>query len=141
MSSSAPSRATPTRGATGKKRTETRRNKGAGYVYVITNPAWPGYCKVGRTTGLAERLRTYQTASPLRDFRLHYHRWFADACLAERTLRRTFSAASGGAKGEWYRIHPDDAASLIDKTHKRLRRGGLEREPEGDLRDRPRPRL
>lgn len=97
-----------------------RRSKGAGYVYVITNPAWPGYCKVGRTGNASERLRTYQTASPLRDFALHYHRWFTDANRAERTLRRVFGAAASSAKGEWLRIHPDDAASLIDKIAGRL---------------------
>ncbi|WP_187971130.1 GIY-YIG nuclease family protein [Aquibium microcysteis] len=138
MSSSAHSPETPTTGSPGKTPTkEFRRNKGAGYVYVITNRAWPGYCKVGRSSSVAARLRTYQTSSPHRDFVLHYHRWFPDACLAERRFR----AASPGhrAHGEWFRIHPDDAANLLDRLANDLRRervGGAPaqhvRHPAGD---------
>jgi hypothetical protein len=81
-------------------------------LYVITNPAWPGYCKIGRSTGVTERLRTYQTSSPHRDFELRYSRRFADVCSAERRIRAVLPGFS--AKGEWFLLHHDDAATLID---------------------------
>ncbi|QOV06106.1 endonuclease [Rhizobium phage Pasto] len=106
------------KGPTGKTPTNRRRNHGGGHLYVITNPAWPGYCKIGRTTGLVSRFRTYQTASPLRDYDLYYSRWFADVCRAERTLKHLYSGQR--ENGEWFRIHPDDAANLVDLVASRL---------------------
>lgn len=99
---------------TGKIRTESRRNQGGGFLYVITNPAWPGYSKIGRTTNAVSRHRTYQTASPHRDFDLFYRRWFPDVCLAEATLKSLYPGHR--ELGEWHLIHPEDAASLLDLT-------------------------
>jgi hypothetical protein len=91
---------------------EKRKTTGEGCLYVITNPAWPGYCKIGRSTGVTERLRTYQTASPKRDFQLRYTRSFGDILAAERALKKLLPGFR--ARGEWLLIHPDDAATLID---------------------------
>lgn len=99
---------------TGKKPTEHRRNHGGGFLYVIINPAWPGYCKIGRTTNVLSRHRTYQTASPLRDYQLHYARWFPDVVEAERILKRLYPGHR--EHGEWHLIHAEDAANLIDLT-------------------------
>lgn len=97
---------------------EQRRNRGGGYLYVITNPAWPGWCKIGRTTNIRSRLRTYQTGSPLRDYHLHYHRWVRDVVAAEEVLKNTFKGTE--KTHEWHRLHPDDAANLLDFAARRL---------------------
>lgn len=100
---------------TGKTRTKgQRRNHGGGYLYCITNPAWSGYVKIGRTINIASRHRTYQTASPHRDYELFYARWFPDVCRAERTLRHLYPGHV--VNGEWHLIHPEDAANLIDRV-------------------------
>jgi|GEM_PF-4419113 len=105
--------------STGATRTKgERRNHGGGSLYVITNPAWPGYVKMGRTTNAASRFRTYQTASPHRDYRLFYSRWFPDVCRAERTLRTLYRGHV--VNGEWHLLHPEDAANLIDMTAEQL---------------------
>lgn len=78
---------------------------------MVTNPAWPGYCKVGRSAHLSTRLRHFNVASPFRDFRVHYTRYFSDYKRAERE----FFTRTVGAKhrAEWLYIHPDDAAEII----------------------------
>ena len=38
-----------------------------GEVYLITNPAWPGWIKCGKSGSVSGRLSSYQTGSPLRD--------------------------------------------------------------------------
>jgi len=98
---------------------ETRRNKGGGYLYVITNPAWPPFVKIGRTTNINSRLRTYQTGDPNRGYFLHYYRYFLDVCKAERTLSTLYQGVE--RQGEWYQIHAEDAANLIDLTAAYLR--------------------
>ena len=47
------------------------RNK-EGYLYIISNNNFPGYYKVGVTSDIKSRLRTYQTASPLRNYKIEY---------------------------------------------------------------------
>ena len=44
----------------------------AGYVYVITNAAWPEWVKVGMAIDADDRLNGYQTSSPFRDYELQY---------------------------------------------------------------------
>jgi len=100
---------------------ETRRNKGGGYLYVVTNPVWPSYCKIGRTHNLQSRLRAYQTGDPNRDYVLYYTRYFPDACTAERVLSGLYNGSK--TRHEWYQIHAEDAANLIDLTASKLGEG------------------
>ena len=41
-----------------------------GQVYIITNPAWEGWVKVGMAVDANDRAGNYQTASPYRDYEL-----------------------------------------------------------------------
>ena len=59
-----------------------------GYVYAITNPAWPGWVKVGMAVDSNDRLNSYQTSSPFRDF-------FRERCSEH--------------SGEWFKITREDA--------------------------------
>ena len=43
-----------------------------GYLYLITNSAWPGWIKVGTTKNIKHRVRSYQTGSPFRDYQVVY---------------------------------------------------------------------
>jgi hypothetical protein len=72
----------------------------AGYIYVITNPAWEGYYKIGLTVNLSKRLSTYQTASPLRNYSFLTTKKVSDMHLAEKRvldeLKKYYDV-----KGEW----------------------------------------
>ncbi|MGL4519205.1 MAG: GIY-YIG nuclease family protein [Phocaeicola sp.] len=39
-------------------------------MYAISNPAWPGFIKIGKSVDVFDRLNNYQTSSPLRDYTL-----------------------------------------------------------------------
>ena len=41
-----------------------------GQVYVIINPSFPRWCKVGMAVDANDRLKQYQTASPFRNYKL-----------------------------------------------------------------------
>ena len=41
-------------------------------VYIITNPCFPEWVKVGMAVDAEDRLRGYQTSSPFRDYELFY---------------------------------------------------------------------
>lgn len=46
-----------------------------GYIYLVSNPAWPDKLKLGVTVDIPSRLKTYQTSSPFRDYEVVKY-WF-----------------------------------------------------------------
>jgi hypothetical protein len=89
-----------------------------GFVYVIVNPAWEDYCKIGRAFDPESRLRGYQTATPFRDFHLYGARYFADAALAEREMHMRLDEHR--EEGEWFYLDPARALQEIDKLQEQL---------------------
>jgi hypothetical protein len=71
-----------------------------GYIYVITNPAWKGYYKIGQTVSLSKRMGTYQTSSPLRDFSYLSTVLVKDMNKAEKELLEELKRYYE-VKGEW----------------------------------------
>lgn len=57
-----------------------------GFVYVISNPAWPGMYKIGMTTNHKRRLAQYQTYSPHRDYKLEWFGFFFNRKEGEKLL-------------------------------------------------------
>jgi predicted GIY-YIG superfamily endonuclease len=88
-----------------------------GYVYVITNSNFPGYVKVGVTEDITSRLRTYQTASPYRNYKLEHYIFHPDCYTAESEIHdmMTYFATARG-KGEWFKIDLDMAKTRLDET-------------------------
>lgn len=84
-----------------------------GFVYVITHPAWPEYCKVGRAFDPESRLRGYQTGCPNRAYRLRYAAYFPDCVAAEKLIHDTL--ADYRAEGEWFRIPASVVEYSIDE--------------------------
>jgi hypothetical protein len=89
-----------------------------GFVYLVTNPAWPGYVKAGAAKTLKGRLADFQTASPHRDFTLRSAILFKDRFEAEGKFKRRMRGFR--VKGtEWFHLHPDDAnAALVSILEK-----------------------
>lgn len=82
-----------------------------GYIYVVSNPAWPGHSKIGRTCRLSDRRKAYQVASPNRDYILQPLAWFEDVHTAERTIHSKLSQIH--VNGEWFAIHPHDVYLFV----------------------------
>jgi hypothetical protein len=95
----------------------TNRTPGPpGFVYVVQNPAWVGYSKIGRTAkdDVMDRLRSYNTSCPFKDFKLVASARFSDCWLAEAVLHQRMRGCRVG-RTEWFNINPDDAATLLHK--------------------------
>src|SRR5210317_760632 len=41
-----------------------------GQIYIMVNPAYPGWCKVGMAVDAEDRVNQFQTGSPFRDYKL-----------------------------------------------------------------------
>jgi len=82
-----------------------------GQVYIIRNPAFPSWCKVGMAVDAQDRLKQYQTSSPYRDYEL---------VKAYNTENRREAEAEAHAElekhyerqGEWFVC---DASLAVDK--------------------------
>jgi len=83
-----------------------------GQVYIISNPNFKGWVKVGMAVDANDRLNNYQTSSPFRDYKLNY--------TFDTEDRRASEAAAHAAldsrfprNGEWFKCSPLQAWSII----------------------------
>lgn len=64
----------------------------AGFLYAITNPAWPGKVKLGLSTQPHKRLAQYQTYSPLRDYKMYHWSFWLNVRKAEKSFHGLLNA-------------------------------------------------
>ena len=83
-----------------------------GQVYIITNPNFPEWVKVGMAVDSEDRLNGYQTSSPFRDYALFTCWTVTDRRSAESEahsmLEKTYDR-----KGEWFNCTPEQARDTI----------------------------
>ena len=85
-----------------------------GEVYIITNPAWKGWIKVGMAIDAEDRCKGYQTSSPLRDFKLKFKKYFDDRRTAEQTAHTLCAKKADKRKGEWFKLDLKIAKDIIN---------------------------
>lgn len=73
-----------------------------GFVYAIANPAWGDYIKVGSAIDVYDRLNSYQTSSPLRDYYIVDYFYSDNRVEAEREIHNMFVRNS-----EWCNVSLD----------------------------------
>ncbi|ECV9083715.1 GIY-YIG nuclease family protein [Salmonella enterica subsp. enterica serovar Infantis] len=97
--------------------------------YVITNPAWPEWVKIGFTSKseMKTRLSTYQTGTPFRDFEVYHEVHFDDAKEAEKEVHKRLKQmnATRSPGTEWFKIPKKLAANMIDGVADDLENGLL----------------
>lgn len=87
-----------------------------GYVYAISNPAWPDWIKIGMAVDADDRCANYQTSSPFRDYYVEAKQFTKDKSKLEAKAHK--EAAKLGLKyGEWFKIGKLRAISLIKSLH------------------------
>ena len=90
---------------------------GSGQVYAMTNPAWPGWVKIGMTVNIDDRIECYQTGAPERDYQMFAHVSVEDRRGAE-TRAHSMAEEKVGAVNrnhEWFRIENSDAKEILEK--------------------------
>jgi len=86
-----------------------------GHVYIISNPCWDGWFKVGMAVDPEDRCNSYQTSSPFRDYKLCYNKYFKDRRSAEQMAHKKLKKSSLKYKGEWFKVSIKEAIKTIEK--------------------------
>lgn len=86
-----------------------------GHVYIITNDAWRGWVKVGKAVDAHDRLNSYQTSSPMRDYKL-YAAWNVKNRDDAERLAHTMLDNKFERRNEWFRCDADVAATLLEEV-------------------------
>ena len=83
-----------------------------GYVYAIVNPAWPDWIKIGMAIDAEDRLKGYQTSSPMRDYVLVYSVFSNNRSKDERKAHK-LAEKIAERRGEWFKIPQDKAIDIL----------------------------
>lgn len=83
----------------------------SGFVYVISNPAFPGYVKIGMAVEPHGRLASYQTSTPFRDYVLEHSVWVSDRRAAEREMFDYLDKLR--VNGEWFQCEVPLAKMIL----------------------------
>jgi hypothetical protein len=89
-----------------------------GYVYAISNSAWPDWIKIGMAIDAEDRLSSYQTSSPMRNYRLVHSVYCKDRSESERSAhilaaRKANTPWSKQDNGEWFNITESEAVDIL----------------------------
>lgn len=85
-------------------------------AYCITNPAFPGWVKIGFTskTEMKTRLSVYQTGTPFRDYCVEHVVEFVNARLAEKEVHNRLKGMNCECNGEWFKCSTKIACNILD---------------------------
>lgn len=82
-------------------------------VYILLNPAMPGYTKIGRTNNLEQRIRSLDnTATPL-PFECFYAAKVRDSAFVERQLHNAFSDHRTRMNREFFEVSPERIVAAL----------------------------
>ena len=88
----------------------------SGSVYVMSNPAWVGWHKVGKAVIDEDRLKNYQTSSPYRDYKMLYSKGFNNRSNAEAYAHQQLRAKlrEEYCRNEWFYTELDVIIDIIN---------------------------
>ena len=96
---------------------QKKDDDGSGTIYSVTNEAWGNWIKIGKSIDFERRLRSYQTYSPLKDYRKLYAVDVRRRDIAEGLAHRFASDSSHyEPQGEWFHITKEQAIEILDRV-------------------------
>jgi hypothetical protein len=87
-----------------------------GEVYIINNPAWEGWYKIGMAVDAEDRLMAYQTSSPRRDYKIIHKVKVDNRREAEKKAHREAEKVAKEYNSEWFFLDIDEAITILGKV-------------------------
>jgi hypothetical protein len=92
-----------------------------GYVYIISNRAWPHWVKIGMAIDAEDRLNSYQTSSPYRDYILEHRVFSSNRRASEQEAHTKAAAICRGMANEWFELSVKEAITILDNLDEQHR--------------------
>lgn len=94
-----------------------------GYVYAITNPAWPEWVKIGMAVDADDRCNGYQTSSPFRDYKIEHVVVTNNRRAAEAEAHKLANKIAREVRGEWFKLDIEQAKTILNNITIELKKG------------------
>lgn len=91
-----------------KRNNSSAKNIREGFVYAIVNPSYPDYVKIGSAIDVYDRLNSYQTSSPFRDYELLIYFFSEDRLKTEKEIHNMFER-----NGEWCKVEREHIVNIF----------------------------
>ena len=91
-----------------------------GMVYIITNPAWPKWVKIGMAVDADDRCNGYQTSSPFRDYSVVATISTKDRRKAEALAHTIAEKLATERRNEWFKLKPSQAKQVLAQVETEL---------------------
>jgi len=75
-----------------------------GFLYIISNPSFPGFLKIGVSEDINARLHTYQTGDPKRSYKVEYYIFHPDCYKAEKKIKEMMKRFATSQRKEWFEV-------------------------------------
>lgn len=85
-----------------------------GFVYIMSNPAWKGYYKIGYSLEPRDRLIQAQVFSPFGDYKIEGYYISSNAREMESFIHNKLSKFH--VRGEWFNVKLDNLRKLIKRN-------------------------
>ena len=85
-----------------------------GYVYAITNPAWPEWVKIGMAVDANDRCSDFQTSSPFRDYKVEHSVVTNNKRAAEAEAHKLAAKIAKETRGEWFKLDIEQAKTILN---------------------------
>ncbi len=92
-----------------------------GMVYIITNPAWPKWVKIGMAVDADDRCNGYQTSSPFRDYEVVATISTNDRRKAEAIAHQIAEGMASDRRNEWFKLKKAQARQVLAQVEERLK--------------------
>ena len=97
---------------TNKKKFDTVKE---GSIYIMFNPSFPGWVKVGMAVDAEDRIKQFLTSSPYRNYKLVKSYKVPNRREAEAKAHKALTIEGRGRRGEWFYMGSTVAVSELDK--------------------------
>jgi hypothetical protein len=88
-----------------------------GHVYAIYNPHWPSWFKIGMAVDAEDRVRSYQTACPFRNYKLVSYVTTTQRRKLEAVAHELFQQNAQERRGEWFKLGKQQVEELMQQLH------------------------
>lgn len=95
-----------------KRKTITNNQERIAGIYVLSNPAWPEWLKLGKSSNLLQRTGDYNTGSPHRDYKVELM-VKSIQCLGLEMFMQDNLSLKYERKREWFKCSIQDIIDLL----------------------------